>query len=129
MTTFKEVDMFAHNVSFRVKPHMLSDYKRTFDQDILPLLRRQKGFRDEITFSGTSGQNAFKKDITFCGPGGTDVTAISLWDNQASAEAYNTNSYPEVLTAMARFIEGTPKVQTSDVVDSTFYKNAVRVAA
>ncbi len=121
--------MFARNVSFRVKPHMLSDYKRTFDRDILPLLRGQKGFRDEIIFSGTHGQNAFRNDITFCGPGGTDVTAISLWDNQANAEAYGTNSYPEVLKVMARFIEGTPKVQTSDVVDSTFYENAVRAAA
>jgi len=45
-------------------------------------------------------------------PNGIDVTAISLWDNKADGEKYNTNSYPEVLKTMARFIEGTPKVQT-----------------
>jgi hypothetical protein len=106
--------MFARNVSFHLKSNMLSDYTRTFDKDILPLLRRQNGFKDEITFAS---------------PGGIDVTAISLWDNKASAEAYNTNTYPEVLKAMARFIEGTPKVQTSDVVHSTFYKVAVHAAA
>ena len=89
---------------------MLGDYTRTFDKDILPLLRRQNGFKDEITFSG---------------PNGLDVTAISLWDNKADAEKYSTNSYPEVLKTMARFIEGTPKVQTSDVVSSTFHKVAV----
>jgi hypothetical protein len=93
---------------------MLSDYTRTFDKDILPLLRKQSGFKDEITFSG---------------PGGGDVTAISLWDNKASSDTYNTNTYPEVLKAMARFIEGTPRVETSDVVNSTFHKIAVHAAA
>ena len=106
--------MFARNVSFHLKSNMLSDYTRTFDKDILPLLRRQNGFKDEITFSG---------------PGGIDVTAISLWDNKASAEAYNTTSYPEVMKSLARFIEGTPKVQTSDVVNSTFHKSAELVTA
>ena len=57
------------------------------------------------------------------------MTAISLWDNKADADKYNTNSYPEVLKTMARFIEGTPKVQTSDVVSSTFHKVAVHALA
>ena len=105
--------MFARNVSFHLKSNMLSDYTRAFDKDILPLLRKQNGFKDEITFSN---------------PNGNDVTAVSIWDNKASAEAYNTNSYPEVLKTMARFIEGTPKVLTSDVVNSTFHKLAVHAA-
>jgi hypothetical protein len=106
--------MFVRIVSFRVKSNMLSDYTRTFDKDILPLLRKQNGFRDEITFSG---------------PGGTDVTAISLWDTKANAEAYNSNAYPEVLKTLARVIDGTPKVQTGEVVNSTFHKIAAGVAA
>jgi hypothetical protein len=106
--------MFARNVSIHLKSNMLSDYTRTFEKDILPLLRRQNGFKDEITFAG---------------PGGVDVTAISLWENKNDAEAYNTNTYPEVLKTMARFIEGTPKVQTSDVVTSTCHQIAVHAAA
>jgi hypothetical protein len=106
--------MFARNISIHLKSNMLSDYTRTFDKDILPLLRKQKGFKDEITFAG---------------PGGVDVTAISLWENKNDAEAYNTNAYPEVLKTMARFIDGTPKVQTSDVVNSTFHKIAAHAAA
>ena len=106
--------MFARNVSIRLKSNMLSDYTRTFDNDILPLLRKQNGFRDEITFAN---------------PGGVDVTAISLWENKTDAEAYNTTIYPEVLKTMARFIDGTPKVHTSDVVSSTCHKIAVPAAA
>jgi hypothetical protein len=107
--------MFARTVSIHLKSNtMLSDYTRTFDRDVLPLLRKQNGFRDEITFAGSNG---------------VDVTAISLWENKADAEAYNTNTYPEVLKVLARFMDGTPKVQTSDVVTSTFHKIAVPVAA
>jgi hypothetical protein len=36
--------MFACNVSFHVKSNMLAEYTRTFDQNILPLLRKQNGF-------------------------------------------------------------------------------------
>jgi len=106
--------MFARNVSFHLKSNMLSDYSRTFDKDILPLLRKQNGFKGEITFSG---------------PGGIDVSAISLWDSKASADSYNTGVYPEVLKTMARFIEGTPKVQNGEVVNSTFHKITAGVAA
>jgi hypothetical protein len=106
--------MFARNVSIHLKSNTLSDYTRTFEKDVLPLLRKQKGFKDEITFAG---------------PGGVDATAISLWENKTDAEAYNTNTYPQVLKTMAGFIEGTPKVETSDVVNSTFHKIAVPVAA
>ncbi len=67
--------------------------------------------------------------ITFAMPGGLDVTAISLWDNKADAEAYNTNTYPEVLKTFAKVIDGTPKVQAYDVVNSTFHKITVPVHA
>jgi hypothetical protein len=106
--------MFARNVSIHLKPNTLSDYTRAFEKEVLPLLRKQNGFKDEITFAG---------------PGGVDVTAISLWGNKIDAEAYNTNTYPQVLKTMARFIEGTPKVQTSDVVNSTFHNSAVHATA
>ena len=102
--------MFARTVSIHLKSNMLSDYTRTFEKDILLLLRKQKGFRDEITLSN---------------PSSLDTMAISLWETRADAEAYNTNTYPEVLKTLARMIDGTPKVQTFEAVISTFHKVAV----
>jgi len=102
--------MFARTVSIHLKSNMLSDYNRTFEKDILPLLRKQKGFRDEITLSN---------------PSSLDAIAISLWETRADADAYNTNTYPEVLKTLARMIDGTPKVQTFEAVTSTFQKVAV----
>ncbi len=102
--------MFARNVSIHLKSNMLSDYSRTFENDVLPLLRKQKGFKDEITLSN---------------PSSLDAIAISLWETRADAEAYNTKTYPEVLKTLARMIDGTPKVQTFESVTSTFHKVAV----
>jgi hypothetical protein len=98
--------MFARNVSFRLKSNMHSDYTRTFENEILPLLRKQKGFKDELTLSN---------------PGSQDAIAISLWENKANAEAYNTNGYPEVLRTLAKLIDGTPRVQTFEAVTSSFH--------
>ena len=106
--------MFARNVSVHLKYNMLSEYGHVFESQILPLLRKHTGFRDEITFAM---------------PGGLDVTAISLWDNKADAEAYNTNTYPEVLKTFAKVIDGTPRVQTYEVVNSTFHKVTAPVHA
>ena len=106
--------MYARNVSIHLKPNALSDYTRTFDKDVLPLLRKQKGFKDVITFAG---------------PGEIDLTSTSLWENKTDADAYNTNTYPQVLKTLARFMEGMPKVQTSDVVTSTLHQIAVHATA
>ena len=100
--------MFARNISLHLKSNMLSDYTRAFEKDVLPLLRKQNGFKDEITFAG---------------PGGVDVTVISLWENKNDADAYNTNIYPQVLKTLARFIDGTPQVHTFDVVTTTIQKH------
>ena len=105
--------MFARNISIHLKSNMLSDYTRCFEKDILPLLRKQNGFKDEITLAS---------------PGGVDVTAISLWENKNDADTYNTNTYPQVLKTLARLIEGAPQVHTFDVVTSTLQKRELVTA-
>ena len=104
--------MYARNVSFRLKSNTQSDYTRTFENQVLPLLRKEKGFKDEITFSN---------------PGSQDAVAISLWENKANADDYNTNTYPQVLKTLANVIDGTPKVQAFEEVTSTFHNVPVGV--
>jgi len=38
----------TRNVSIHLKPNMLSDYTRTFEKDVLRLLRKQNGSKVEI---------------------------------------------------------------------------------
>jgi len=105
--------MFARNVSLRLKPNTLSEFTRIFEKEVIPMLRKQRGFRDEIAFAV---------------PGGLDVVAISLWDTKDYAEAYNTAGYPEVLKILDEVLDGTPRVQVSDVISSTIHKPAAVAA-
>jgi len=43
--------MFARTVAIHLKPNTLAEFKVAFDKEILPILRKQTGFQDEITFS------------------------------------------------------------------------------
>ena len=104
--------MYARNVSFRLKSNMYSDYTRTFENQVLPLLRKQKGFKEEITL---------------CNRGNVDAVSISLWENKANADDYNTNTYPEVMKTLTKVIDGTPRVQTFETVVSTFHNVPVAV--
>jgi hypothetical protein len=88
---------------------MLNDFNKTFEQEVLPMLRKQKGFKDEITF--------------FI-PNTNDVVAISLWNSKDEAEAYNTAGYPEVLKLLSKTFDGTPSVRTLEVLSSTLHKVA-----
>jgi len=101
--------MFARSVAIRLRPNSVAEFNRTMEKDILPLLQRQKGFRDEISLVASNGSEA---------------VGISLWDQREDAEAYNRAAYPEVQKLLAKVSEGTPQVQTYDVGTSTFHKTA-----
>ena len=101
--------MYARNVALNLKPNTASEFTQTFEKDILPLLRKQSGFQDEITFVGV---------------GGKDAVAISLWDRKESADDYSRDTYPQVLKGLAKVVEGTPQVHGYEVSNSTFHKIA-----
>ena len=106
--------MFARKVHMHLKPNSVAEFTRRLEKDILPLLRKQKGFQDEITFVA---------------PGGKEAFGISLWDQAENAEAYNRGTYAEVARTLATVVDGTPQVETYEVANSTFHKIAAAAAA
>ena len=96
----------------QLKPGSVAELTRTVDRQIIPLLRKQKGFQDEITVVV---------------PGGKEALVITLWDQRKDAEAYQRESHPAVLTDLAKVVEGTPQLQMYEVTNSTFHKIAARV--
>ena len=104
--------MFARNVTLHLKANSASEFTRTLETDVLPVLRKQNGFKDELSFVGSNG---------------SDAVAISMWDRKESADAYSRDTYPAVLKSLSKVIEGTPKVDTYEVSNSTFHKIAARV--
>ena len=103
--------MFARSVTIRLKSNSVADFNRTMEKDILPLLQKQKGFRDELSLVA---------------PNGSEALGISLWDHKDDAEAYNRTTFPEVQKLLASVSEGTPQVQTYEVGASTIHKVASR---
>ena len=106
--------MFARRVSMHLKPNSAAEFTQKLEEKVLPLLRKQKGFQDELTFIAPDGTNAF---------------GISLWDRTESAETYGRETYPEVVKILSGVVEGAPKVSTFDVSNSTFHKIAAAVTS
>lgn len=105
--------MFSRNVTLKLKANSAQEFTRLNENEIIPLLRKQNGFRDEITFVA---------------PERSEALAISLWDTKENAEAYNRTTYPEVLKIMSKVVEGTPKLETFELSNSTSHKVAAKGA-
>jgi hypothetical protein len=106
--------MFARSVSIRLKPNTAAEFTQSIEKEVLPLLRKQKGFMEEMTLVEA---------------GGITAVGISVWDQKENADAYGRDAYPEVLKALGKVTEGTPEVHSYEVSNSTFYKIAAHVAA
>jgi heme-degrading monooxygenase HmoA len=105
--------MYTRNVTMKLKANSAPEFARIIENEILPLLRKQQGFRDEITFVA---------------PERSEAVAISFWETKENAEAYNRTGYPEILKTLAKVIEGTPKVETFELSISTLHKLAAKGA-
>ena len=103
--------MYSRNVSLKLKanPFSASEFTDILDREIIPLLRKQKGFQEEISFIAAERNEA---------------VAISFWDKKDSADAYHRKTYPQVLKALSRVVEGIPRVETFEVANSTAYQIA-----
>lgn len=101
--------MYSRNVTFKLKSKCSAEFTRILEGQIIPLLRRQKGFEDEISFIA---------------PERNEAVAISLWDMKDDAEAYSRKIYAEVLRSLSNVIEGTPVVQSFEVSNSTSHQIA-----
>lgn len=94
---------------YEAKANSAPDFTRTLENGIIPLLRKQKEFQDELSFVA---------------PERNEAVAISFWDKKESAEAYNREKYPEILKALSKVVEGTPRVETFEVANSTSHEIA-----
>lgn len=106
--------MYARRVTLKLKPTSRAEFTDKLEAEIIPLLRKQKGFQDEITFIAPVGNEAF---------------GVSLWDSKDSAETYNRGAFVEVTKMLSKLVEGTPQVDTYEVANSTMHKIAAALKA
>jgi len=106
--------MFARKVSMQLRANGAAEFKKKMENEIIPVLRKQKGFLDEITFLY---------------PNKKEVHAFSLWETAEDAESYNHGAYSELAKSMAPLIEGVLRLQTYEVLNSTIRKVAAAASA
>jgi hypothetical protein len=98
----------------QLKPKTAPEFTRLIEKEVIPMLRKQKGFLDEITFIS---------------PDLTEAVGNSFWETKADADAYSRTGYAEVMKSLEPVVTGTPTVGTANVSNSTFHKIAAAHAA
>ena len=105
--------MFGRLVTIKLKVNSAGELARINKQTIVPLLREQKGFRDESLYIA---------------PWGSEAIAKSSWDTKEDAEAYDRMCYPRILMALSPVIDGKPMVESFEFVGVAFEKSIAKAA-
>ncbi len=82
--------MFVRQVTAHFKPDKFDLFNRRLENDVVPLLKKQTGFRDELSFFDTENDEA---------------VAMSFWDTKEDAEMYNRDVYPQISKKMQDAID------------------------
>jgi heme-degrading monooxygenase HmoA len=90
-----------------MKPEKFDFATKMFEEKVIPTLRKQKGFRDEISFVDKEHGES---------------VAISFWDSEADALKYEKDVYPKMLEALKDAYTGKLEVKHFEVANSTWYK-------
>ncbi len=106
--------MFARQVTLKLKPNVRPDLTQLVEKEVLPMLRKQKGFKDELMFVL---------------PDGKEALGISLWDTKENAELYSRDVYPTLVKMFDKLVEGAPVVNLYEVSTSTLHKLGVPATA
>ena len=107
--------MFTRVVEVHTKTGKSREFSTTLNEKVLPILRKQPGFVDEITLVSSSEPDR--------------ILALSFWQNEEQAERYHHEQFPKVTELLDNLLEGDPQVETFNVDTSTTHKIARGKAA
>ena len=107
--------MFTRVVELVSKQGKARELSRTINDKIVPILKKQPGFVDEILLVSDADSNG--------------VLALSFWKTRADAERYQREQYKSVRDTLQSLIEAEPVVSTFQVHTSTGHKITAGKAA
>jgi heme-degrading monooxygenase HmoA len=85
----------ARSVRFDIATDKNQEFHTLFTNKVLPLLRKQDGFKDELLL--VQDQH---------------VLAISVWNNLDAVRKYETATYPQVDETLRPVMSGKPTIET-----------------
>ena len=94
--------MFCHIIELKAKPGKAPDICSAIRDHTVPeVVERFQGFRHEIVLVGDDDPD--------------HVTAISMWDSKASADAFYQSGFEQVSAMLVQFLEAKPERRDCDV--------------
>ncbi|HWC19686.1 MAG TPA: antibiotic biosynthesis monooxygenase [Terriglobales bacterium] len=107
--------MFTRVVEVSTKTGKGREVCNVIRDKILPILRNQTGFVDEITLVSNNNPDR--------------VLALSFWKTQEDAQKYANQQFQNVTNLIRNQLEGDPKVETYELESSTVHKIVAGKAA
>jgi len=97
--------------SAQVKPNADGAFADYFEQQLLPSLRAEPGFKDEMLLVV---------------PGGPGIVLISFWESEANADNYECRAWPESMKMLAKILDP-PVFRRFQLAHSTLHPEGVAV--
>ncbi len=94
--------MFVRQVTAQFKPGKFDLLNKRLENEVIPLLKKQKGFRDELSFFDRENDEA---------------VAMSFWETEKDAEIYERNVYPQVSKKMEDTLDVAPIVRQFEIAN------------
>jgi len=107
--------MFTRVVELVSKPAKSRELSSAINDKVVPILKKQAGFVDEIVLVSDADSNR--------------VLALSFWKGRDDAERYQREQYNSVRDNLQPLLEAEPVVRTFEVHTSTGHKITAGKAA
>ncbi len=100
--------MFTRVVEITTKPGKSHEVANAINEKILPILRQQTGFLDEIVLTSDMESNR--------------ILGLSFWKTKGDAQRYQQEEYPKIAEILSSLTDSAPAVRTFNVHTSTTHK-------
>ncbi len=107
--------MFTRIVEVTSKPGKSYELADMVREKVLPILRQQAGFIDEVILTSETESEL--------------VIAMSFWRSKQDAEKYHREQFDKITQPITPLAEGAPVVRTFNVHTSTAHKIVAGIAA
>ncbi|HVP53834.1 MAG TPA: antibiotic biosynthesis monooxygenase [Candidatus Eisenbacteria bacterium] len=94
----------TRNVQVQLKEGKGKEFIQAFESQILPVLRQQAGFQDELALLDNNR-----------------ALLISFWDDRKHADMYHNTVYPKLVEKLNPMFQTPPKVDIYEVATTTLH--------
>ncbi|MGB7848936.1 MAG: hypothetical protein WBL63_25205 [Candidatus Acidiferrum sp.] len=99
--------MYARKLTLQLHQNQTGEFTRVIESEIIPLLRKQPGFRD---------------GLVLINPSASQAETISLWNSAENAEAFGRGPYSDMLKILRRLTKDQPQFQGFEVANTTLQR-------